>query len=165
MKSPIKRFIFDKLVAGFFHYRHVILLATLAVGATTGYSIYFISQADCKEFSNALQIGLPSSVENFKEQCLPSPRNQPIYRAEFTLSPKDLESLKQHLKAIQIRYWYPTVPNISKSDADWVEKGEKMKSLSYAEYIGSDHLTKILIDTSDPEKYVVHYEEALTNLN
>lgn len=154
----MKNLIFDKLVVGIVKCCPVIILATITVGAT-GYTPSWMGRSGCEKFRNDLQTAVSPKNSNLKDQCLSDEPGTNTYKAEFTISPKDLETLQQYVRRYRVDYWYSTPPT-NDVDAAWVRKSEGMKSLLYAEYVGSDYMLKVMIDTSQADQYVVYYKEA-----
>jgi len=152
----MKKTLLDRTTNGFSVRCCMIALATVLTGCT-------LSSADksvCQEFSDDLKAVLPASAQKLEEKCLSRSPLTPAYKAEFALAPQDLETLQQQGRFAKASSWSSQVPINLDYETEFMRKGEEMQSLLYAEYISIDYLTQILIDTSNPEQYVVYYEDS-----
>src|SRR5262245_10219844 len=103
---------------------------------------------------NMLRLQLPPSGSGLTERCSPGvgPGNAQ-YRPTFTISPDDVAALQQ---STSITEWGSSVPDTS----TFHEEAAQMESVIFGNYGDGAFIEEVLIDTTNPDVYSVHYFHA-----
>jgi hypothetical protein len=104
-----------------------------------------------------LRLQLPPSAGDLTERCSPgvAPGNAQ-YTATFTLSPDDVAALQQ---STSITEWGSNMSDSSTFE----EEAAPMESLIFGSYGDGATIEEVLIDTTNPELYTVHYFKAFVD--
>jgi hypothetical protein len=111
-------------------------------------------RGDCDEVPGMLRVTLPPSASDVTERC--SKGINPTYRATFTMSPDDLESFK---RSTPISDWETDASEAVSFD----NQAAKATSLLFGDFGDGAVSMEVLIDTSNPDHHVVHYEAAFVD--
>jgi hypothetical protein len=111
-------------------------------------------RGDCDEVPGMLRVTLPPSASDVTERC--SKGINPTYRATFTMSPDDLESFR---RSTPITDWKADASDTVSFD----DEAAKATSLLFGDFGDGAVSMEVLIDTSNPDHHVVHYEAAFVD--
>jgi hypothetical protein len=111
-------------------------------------------RVDCDEVPEMLRVTLPPSANEVAERC--SKGINPTYRATFTMSPDDLESFR---RSTPITDWKTDASDTVSFD----DEAAKATSLLFGDFSDGAISMEVLVDTSNPDDHVVHYEAAFVD--
>lgn len=116
----------------------------------------------CDTFDTSIKITQwPTSARILQEQCTSG--FNPTYRAELTIQPQDLLALQQQAPLHKIQQWRRQTDSQIFSDSPLQQKGKQMPSLLYADFSDGAYLMEVLIDTRNPQQYVVYVSNAFVD--
>ena len=138
--------------------------------ATGGFILWIDRLADeisgivsCDEFTyDFLKVDFPASASVLREQCTAS--FNPTYKVTFTMTADDLSLLQQQEYLAEIETW-PSDPSDSwydesvwqRVEADLRQQGASLDTALYGWYGDGIVAMFVVIDTSSPQQYFVHY--------
>jgi hypothetical protein len=111
-------------------------------------------RGECDEVPGMLRVTLPPSASDVTERC--SKGINPTYRATFTMSPDDLESFR---RSTPITDWKADASDTVSFD----DEAAKATSLLFGDFSDGAISMEVLVDTSNPDEHVVHYEAAFVD--
>jgi hypothetical protein len=132
----------------------LLVVSLLAFGLTA--CGMFGNRTDCDEtIMDTLRVTLPPSASHLTERCSMGIVN-PTYRATFTMSADDLEAFQ---RSTPITDW--------RTDASGAvslgKEADEATSLLFGSFGDGAVSMEVLIDTSNPDEHVVHYEAAFVD--
>lgn len=153
-----------------------LMLAGLILAICTGVGVlgYVVVQlrditgpSDCSdEAYDLVRPVLPASAEVLEEEC--SSFVNSTYTVIFSMSPDDLSTFQQqHHPQAKIDEWQTDLsdPYLSEESKQAIitrleEQGAQLNSILYGRYSDGIYWMEILIDTSDPQQYLVYYSNS-----
>jgi hypothetical protein len=130
----------------------VIIAAIILIAvAVLSYSLLTNDTVDCN--SGAFQgyrLAVPANANDVHESC----RNglNPTYQSSFSITPNDLEAVKQDSYIKEISTWQTSVPG----DSAFNVQAAQAKSVLYGIFSNGAVAAEVLIDTSNAELYKLY---------
>lgn len=132
-------------------WKYIIAALVLIMVAVIGYTTLTNDAVDCNSAGfNGYRLAVPANASNVQESC----RNglNPTYQSSFTISPSDLDALKQGNYIKEISTWQTSVPDDSAFNA----QAAQATSLLYGIFSNGAVAAEVLIDTSSQELYKLY---------
>lgn len=132
-------------------WKYILLAIVLLMAVVVGYSALTNDTVDCNSAGfYGYRLAIPQNATNVQESC----RNglNPTYQSSFTITPDDLEAVKQGSYIKDISTWQTSVPGDSAFNA----QAEQAQSLLYGIFSNGAVAAEVLIDTSNSELYKLY---------
>jgi hypothetical protein len=133
----------------------IIIFSLMTITVACGLLDMGASACTDDDFWNSMTAGtLPPSAEVQREWC--TSNFNPSYNVIFTISPSDLQAFQE---STPVTTWETDAANAVSLE----DEAARMDSLLFGGFRNGAIDLEILIDTSNPEKYTVYYQEVFVD--